>query len=357
MNMSILKFVSVILFSFSLIGSGQNVIQTENLPTEKRLFKQVDLLPVKLKYSRKNLKKETNDSTFMDSELAYKTTGGNWKSINLKIRARGNFRRENCYFTPLKLKIKKKEAKGSIFKGQKKLKLVLPCLNQSAKDDNVIKEYMIYKMYEVISPYYFSTRLVAIEYEDLKTRKSQLHQLKGVLIEDDETVAKRIEGKVSKRKFSPKGYDYLAAVRNAMFQFMVGNTDYSITNQHNTKAVFVDKKFIPVAYDFDMAGFVNTSYSVVSQTRKEKLPIEKVTERYYMGYQRDYKLFEQVRQEFITHKQDLLAIIDAHESYFENKGNFTNAREYIQGFFRILTKEASFKKSTYDRALKFKSTP
>jgi hypothetical protein len=117
---------------------------------------------------------------------------------------------------------------------------------------------MIYKMYEVISPYYFNTRLVAIEYEDLKTRKSQLHQLKGVLIEDDETVAKGIEGKVSKRKFSPKGYDYLAVVRNAMFQFMVGNTGYSITNQHNTKAIFVDKKFIFVAYDFDIAGLVNT---------------------------------------------------------------------------------------------------
>jgi len=355
--MSILKFVSVILFSFSLIGAGQNVNQTETLLIEKRLFEQVDLLPIKLKYSRKNLKKETNDSTFMDSELAYKRTDGSWKSIHLKIRARGNFRKKNCYFTPLKLKIKKKEARESIFKGQKKLKLVLPCLNQTSKDDNVIKEYMIYKMYEVISPYYFSTRLVDIEYEDLKTRKSQLHQLKGVLIEDDETVAKRIEGKVSKRKFSPEGYDYLAAVRNAMFQFMVGNTDYSITIQHNTKAVFVDKKFIPVAYDFDMAGFVNTSYSVVSQTRKEKLPIEEVTERYYMGYQRDYKLFEQVRQEFITHKEDLLTLINAHESYFDNKGSFANARKYIQDFFRILANEVAFKKATYDRALKFKSTP
>ena len=357
MNLRVLKLITVILFTFSVVGSGQNVDQTESLLEEKRLFEQIDLLPVKLKYSRKVLKKETNDSTFMDSELVYKMKNGDWKTLNLKIRARGNFRRKSCYFTPLKLKIKKKEAKETIFKGQKKLKMVLPCLNEPSKDDNVIKEYVIYKMYEVISPYYFSTRLLDIEYEDIKTKKSKLHQLKGILIEDDETVAKRLDGKIVKRKFNPKGYNDLAAIRNAMFQYMIGNTDYSIIYPHNTKVVFVEKKFIPVPYDFDLAGFVNTSYSLVSQTRKQKLPIEKVTERYYMGYQRDYKLFQQVRQEFVAHKQDLLSIINAHESFFENNRNYTTANNYIEDFFRILANEALFKRLTYDRALKMKSTP
>ncbi len=357
MNLSVLKLITVILFTFSVVGLGQNVNQTESLQEGNRLFEQIDLLPVRLKYSRKVLKKETNDSTFMDSELVYKMNNGDWKTLSLKIRARGNFRRKSCHFTPLKLKIKKKEAKETIFKGQKKLKMVLPCLNESGKDDNVIKEYMIYKMYEVVSSYYFRTRLLDIEYEDIKTRKSQMHQLKGILIEDDETVAKRLDGKIVKRTFDPKGYDDLAAIRNAMFQYMIGNTDYSVTYPHNTKIVFVDKKFIPIPYDFDMAGFVNTSYSVVSQTRKTKLPIEQVTQRYYMGYQRDYKLFEQVRQEFIAHKQELLAIINKHESYFENNRNYTTAKNYIEDFFRILANEAVFKKSTYDRALKIKSSP
>jgi len=357
MNMSGLNLITVILFAFSLVGLGQNMNPSDSLSKEKRLFEQMDLLPVRLKYSGKVLKKETNDSTFMDSELVYKMKNGDWKTVSLKIRARGNFRRKSCYFTPLKLKIKKKEAKQTIFKGQKKLKMVLPCLNESAKDDNVIKEYLIYKMYQVISPYYFSTRLLDVEYEDIKTKRTKLYQLKGLLIEDDETVAKRLDGKIVKRTFDPKGYNDLAAIRNAMFQYMIGNTDYSITYAHNTKVVYVDKKFIPVPYDFDMAGFVNTSYSVVSQTRKIKLPIENVTERYYMGYQRDYKLFQQVRLEFIAHKQDLLAIINAQEANFENNGNYTTAKKYIEDFFRIIAKESVFKKSTYDRALKFKSTP
>jgi hypothetical protein len=355
--MSVLKLITLVLFTFSAVVLGQDVNPSDGLLEANRLFDEIALLPVKLKYSRKVLKKETNDSTFMDSELVYQMKNGDWKTLSLKIRARGNFRRKNCYFTPLKLKIKKKEAKETIFKGQKKLKMVLPCLNESSKDDNVIKEYVIYKMFEVISPYSFSTRLIDVEYEDVKVRKSKIHQLKGFLIEDDEMVAKRLDGKITKRSFSPKGYDDLAAIRLAMFQYMIGNTDYSVTKHHNVKVIFVNKKFIPVPYDFDLAGYVNTSYAIVSQTRKQNLPIEKVTERYYMGYQRDYKLFLQVRQEFIAHKQDLLAIINANESYFEDNRSYTTAQKYIEDFFRIIANEAVFKKSTYDRSLKIKSIP
>ena len=355
--MRVLKLITVVFFFFSMIGLSQNVNQEDSVLEEKRLFEQSEILPIKLKYSRKLLKKETDDSTYIDSELDYKMSNGEWKSLPLKIRARGNFRRKNCYFTPLKLNIKKSDAKGTIFKGQKKLKMVLPCLNETSNDDNVIKEYIIYKMYEVISPYYFSTRLVDIEYEDLKSRKSQLHQLKGILIEDDKTVAKRLDGTMSKRNFYPEGYDHLSAVRNAMFQYMIGNTDYSVTYQHNTKIVFVDKKFVPVPYDFDMAGFVNTSYSVVSQTRKEKLPIEKVTERYYMGYQRDYKLFESIRQEFIGHKQDIFSLLETYQSYFENERNYNIAKEYIEDFYKILYDESNFKKSIYEQALKIEHKP
>ena len=351
--MTVLKVITVIICSFALVGNSQNDTKGKLL-VEKHLFEQTEILPVKLKYSRKFLRKETNDSTYIESNMAYKMSDGKWKSLELQLRARGNFRRSSCYFTPLKLKIKKSDAKETIFKGQKKLKMVLPCLNENSKDDNVIKEYLIYKMFEVISPYYFKTRLLDIEFEDTKSKKSRIHRLKGILIEDDKVVAKRFDGKISKRNFHPEGYDNLAAVRNAIFQYMIGNTDYSADYQHNMKMMFIDKKYIPVPYDFDMAGFVNTSYSVVSQIRKVSLPIEKVTERYYMGYQRDYKLFEEIRQGFIAHKKDMLSLINDHQSYFENKNSFKSALDYIKEFYRIITDESDFKKLIYGSALKLK---
>ena len=158
------------------------------------------------------------------------------------------------------------------------------------------------------------------------------------------------------RKFFPEAYDGLAGVRNALFQYMIGNTDFAVKYQHNTKVIFVDKKFVPVPYDFDMAGFVNTSYSVVSQTRSMKLPIEKVTERYYMGYKRDYTVFKQIRQEFLEHKEAIFAVIDTHKSYFESTNSYEAAREYIASFFKILSNEADFKNYTYDGALELKAS-
>ena len=350
--MNVLRLITVVFFSFSLIGLGQNVNQKDSVLVEKSLFEHTDLLAIKLKYSRKILKKETNDSTYIDSELAYKMSDGQWESFPLKIRGRGNFRRKSCYFTPLKLKIKKSNVKETIFKGQKQLKIVLPCLNETDKDDNVIKEYIIYKMYEVISPYYFSTRLLDIEYSEIKKKRTLVHSFKGLMIEDNSKVAKRLKANLGKRKYHPKTINNLASVRLAMFQFMIGNTDFSTTYQHNSKMIFINKKFIPLPYDFDMAGFVNASYAVVSQVGDKKLPIENVTQRYYMGYKRDYQLFKQVREEFLNNKKKILDVIEANKPFFENQRSYEIAKDYILDFFKILADESRFKKKTYDKAIK-----
>ncbi|MCA0154499.1 hypothetical protein [Winogradskyella vincentii] len=317
-----------------------------------QLFADNDFLPIKFRYSKKQLKKETNDSTYMNSVISYESKEGTWDTLDVEIRARGNFRRKTCFFTPIKLKVKKSSAKGTIFQKNRKLKVVFPCLNEYTKDDNVLKEYLIYKMYEIATPYHFKTRLIDVEFDDVKNKKSKSYQLKGFLIEDYDKVAKRLNGKTVKRAFYPQGYDDLFAVRNAMFQFMVGNTDFSPTYSHNSKVVFVDKKFVPISYDFDMSGFVNTSYSLVSQTRRTELPIEEVTERYYMGYRRDMQLFEKVRLEFLNNKKEFLAVVDKHKSYFDSQKSYETARSYLMGFFEILADKSKFKKRTYDIATK-----
>ena len=49
-----------------------------------------------------------------------------------------------------------------------------------------------------------------------------------------------------------------------MFQYMIANTDWSTTFLHNAKLIQLNdtKKYIPLAYDFDMAGFVDAPYAV-----------------------------------------------------------------------------------------------
>ncbi len=352
MNKHVSKVFALLFFIIFKTSSGQSIDST--MVSQEQLFEASYSLPVKLKYSRKQLRKETNDSIYMASQLLYKLKNNDWKTLDIKIRARGNFRRRTCYFIPIKLKISKSNAKETIFEGQKKLKIVLPCLNEYTSDDNVIKEYIIYKMYEKVTPYYFNTRLMDIDYDDIRNKKVKAYQLKGFFIEDDSKVAKRLNGKIIKRRYSPQSFDDLSAIRNAMFQYMVGNTDFSATHSHNSKMIYVDKKVVPMSYDFDMAGFVNTSYSLVAKTKRGDLPIENVTERYYMGYKRDYVLFEKIRLEFLNNKKAILKVIDEHKSYFDSKRSYDVAKAYIENFFKTISDKSKFKSRTYNVALKMK---
>ena len=121
-------FLLILAFT-SFSQSNSKVDSNDNI----KLFADTSLLPVRLKYSRKQIKKETNDSTYMNSQLSYLTTVNNWETISIKLRARGNFRKKTCFFTPLKMKIKKDNSEGTVFEGEKRLKVVLPCLNESQK--------------------------------------------------------------------------------------------------------------------------------------------------------------------------------------------------------------------------------
>jgi len=349
-------FAYVIIFLCTLqfsVCRAQSSDASNIIVKENRLFSDDKPLPLELSFSIKEMRKESNDSTYINLPLKYKTTpNDDWNEIPTRLRARGNFRLENCYFPPLKVKIKKKLTKGTLFEGNKTLKMVLPCLKEKDNNDNVIKEYLAYKMYEILSPYHFKTRLLDITLIESRGNKVREHQLKGFFIEDDKKVAKRSNAKVYKNNNHPLNHEPVSSVRNVMFQCMIGNTDFSSAYQHNCKVIYVDTDIIPVPYDFDMSGFVDASYAVVSQIKGESLKMTSVSERLYRGFERENPVFEQVRNEFLEKRQAIVELLDDHELYFENTREFIAAKEYILSFFMILEDEEKFKKTITEKARK-----
>jgi hypothetical protein len=343
MKKQIGQLIILLTLLFFNTAYSQQETNNDNLKIISGLFSEDEIVPIKLSYSIKNLKRETNDSTYIESVLGFQDKNGSWQNIPIKLRARGNNRLKKCYFPPIKIKIKKSDSKGTIFKGQKTMKAVLPCLLESENDDNVIKEYLVYKLYEKVSPYHFKTRLVTIDFEQIKNSKTKAHQLKGFLIEDDKKIAKRFDGKVYDRFVHPLNQDDLTSVRNAFFQFMIGNTDFSQAYHHNVKLIYINKKMTPVPYDFDMSGFVDASYAVVSQIQGEKLNLTSVTDRKYRGFQRNEEIFNQVRNEFIANKTAMGAILDANKDYFEDSDDFETAKKYLKSFFDIIENDRLYK--------------
>ena len=334
-------FLSIFFFNFS---ESQEYAQVDLSESVKDIFSEVEILPIKMSYSIKNIRRETNDSTYIDSQIEYQVKDGNWEKLPVELRKRGNNRLKNCFFPPLKVKVKKSDVKKTPFEGHKNFKIVLPCLLEKDNNDNVVKEYLVYKLFEVVSPYHFKARLLNIEFEDIRGGNNRSYELKGILTEDDKHVAKRFDGKVYERSMHPLNQEPLSSIRNAFFQFMIGNTDFSTAYQHNIKVIYINKEMIPIPFDFDMSGFINTSYAAAS------IHVNSVTERKYRGFVRDKKLFEQVRQEFIDNKEKLLAVLDDNALYFDNQEELIVAREYILSFYEILVNNQKFKKEILDQA-------
>ena len=322
----------------------------EKISETTTLFSNQEPIFLKLKMSVKNVKKNTNDSTFVESILYYKNEAATYDSLKIDLRARGNNRRENCYYAPLKLKLSKSATKGTLFEGNKKLKLVLPCLIESNNNDYVIKELMAYQLYEIVTPVHYKTRLVNIEFIEERGKRTITKDLKGVLIEDIDNVAKRLHGNEIKRRILPLQQDDVASIRNSFFQYLIANTDFSTTYLHNGKLLFIDKKIIPLPYDFDMSGLVDASYAVVSNIQNITLDITDVKERVYKGYKRDELLFEQVRKEFIDNKSKMFEAIDLLEKYFDDSNQFIIAKRFVTEFFEIIENDNAFKRKILDKA-------
>ncbi len=341
----------VISVFISISSYSQNSKTNKNLGKVSKLFRTSTVLPIQMSYSNKDLKKLTNDSTYLNLVVSYSDIEENniLKTLPVRVRARGNFRRKNCYFTPVKIRIKKEDAKGTLFKGNKELKLVVPCLKESNANDNVIKELLAYKFYEIISPYHFKTRLLDLRLKEQRGKKIQEHKLKAFFIEDIDELEDRFGGKEQKRDIHPLQQDSLNSVRNAFFQYMIGNIDFSTSFQHNQKMLFVNGFSIPIPYDFDMSGLCDVSYAVVSQIPGQEVSVEKVTDRLYRGFKRSDVTMQLVREEFLNNQSKMMSILEDHKIYFENPKEFEKCKDYLLSFFDVIGNESAFTSEILDR--------
>jgi hypothetical protein len=308
-------------------------------------------LPIILRYNFQELLEKSNDSTYIHCELSYESEG-QWLNVDAEIRVRGGFRKTYCFFTPLKLKISKESVDGTPFEQSRKVKLVMPCLKSKTADDNLLKELMAYKIFEILSPYHFKTELLEIELEILRNKKSDDYKMLAFMIQDDESFSTMNNAKEIERFMDYKALDPRYRVINALFQFMIGNTDFSTVYLHNEKIFYIDDKIVPVPYDFDMSGLVDASYAVVSQVRNEVLPIEDVTSRLYRGFEADEQLFEDVRSIFIEKEEDVYSTMRILETYFKDPKEFRSAKSYIEGFYDILHDDKKFKRRIVQKGRK-----
>ncbi len=303
------------------------------------LFDSGQPLRLRVQGSIKSIKKKSNDSTLVTGKFEYDKSQDEWITVPVNSRVRGNYRLRNCYFPPLKIKFNKKDVEGTVFKGNKSLKVVMPCRTSKDKDNLIRKEYLCYRFYQHLSPYHFRTRLATMELTEVSQKKPGLYDLLTFFVEDNSMVAKRSQGKVIETKgISPAAFDERQSVRNDFFQYMIGNADWSAVFQHNSNTLYVQGKYIPLSYDFDMSGFVNAGYA---HQDAPTLGTGDPRERVYRGFCKSQSAMEEIRKEYLEKESVIHGLIDEHESYFA-KYELKDMHDYLDQFFAILKNDSRF---------------
>ncbi len=284
----LLKLLVVILFTCcALLSKAQS---TTNTKANTGLFDNEEVLDITISGNIKQLLNDRSDNTpYRSQNLLYKNSDGIEVSLKVEAKTRGHFRKmsENCTYPPLLIHfVNDIQLQSSVFKDQDKLKMVMPCVT----DAYVIREYLLYKIYNLLTPKSFKAKLLRVSLTDAKSNKN-FGPFYTILLEDEKQMAKRNNQVIVKSKMYPQDTDTTTFLTMAVFEYMIANTDWSVQYLQNIKLLSIDSMGVPeaVPYDFDHSGMVNAPYAKPA----EALLMSSVKERRYRGYcVKDFKVFE-----------------------------------------------------------------
>lgn len=293
------------------------------------------VLEAKIVTDFKQIFRKKYDRKYHDGLIIIKMESGDFDTMNVEIRTRGNARLKVCLVPPLKVKFSKKELrKRNLAEEPNSLKLVVGCRNSESYEQYVLREYLAYKLFRLLSEYSYSTQLVQMEFLDTQDKRAPEDAF-AFFIEPDDEVAKRCVGKIApNRIISTRLLNTDDTELFSFFQFMIGNTDWYLYNGHNVELLAIQRgeqvKIIPLPYDFDYSGFVNAPYAVVN----EKLPTKEVTERHYQGYCRSESETLQTIDFYKSQKSQIMKLCENFN--YLDEASKRHCINYINTFFEIL---------------------
>lgn len=314
------------------------------------LFNSEAPLAFTLRTNIKRLRDDRSDEQEVEGSVILTASDGVELVLPVDVRTRGIFRRDrkNCNFPPLRLDFPKSAMEGTVFEGQDKLKLVTPCHDsRDSYQRYVYDEYLVYKAYQLLTPVSHRVRLVEITYEDISDAYETRTKY-GFLIEDADEMAARNSGLFEDvDEFNPGLTDREYSAMMALFQYMIGNTDWSSFQFHNVELVHAESgPYYTVPYDFDFAGAVDASYALPDAT----LSIRDVRDRLFRGF-----CFPQLRQrdhwaDFFNERRQ--AIADLYMGFeMLTLDDRVEAVKYFDEFWETLQDERKYQRDIIEQCL------
>jgi hypothetical protein len=309
-------------------------------PSASVLFNDQTTLVLRITTDLKALLRDRGDERKEhDGRLRFTTSAGDTGSVNVKLRTRGVFRLKKCAFPPLRLDLPKNKVAGTPFAGQDKLKVVTHCDPWRAPyEQNLLEEYSLYGVFNALTDQSFRARLAHVTYIDSARSDSVVRY--AFLIESDAELAQRL-GVTMIEANNVHDIRIADDVMNlvAMFQYLIGNTDWSVWLRHNIAiAQRPDGDLIAIPYDFDFAGVISAPYASPAPA----LNIKSVRDRVYRGFCQPESLVTATLARLRAAKDSIYAVVRAVPDLEPREKK--EMLDYFDQFYRIADDPRSVKR-------------
>lgn len=326
-----MRYFILILLSYCL--SFSSLLARDSLSLES-IFKSMqyhDVINVTIETDLDSLINVRKRETYQPAAFIYENSQGEKITQTIKVKPRGKYRRKVCDFPTIKLNFKKKELKANGMAKHDSYKVVTHCLNdKKISKENVIREYLIYKMYNLLSENSYQVQLVNMTYKDSKGKMNTLKRTAFLIedtgeLEDRRNIAIHPEPKLPMDSFDIEQYNFVA-----LFQYMIGNLDWRATPfAKNAKVMKAAGKstYEVIPYDFDFSGIVNVSYFRLAEHLNQK----SARQRIFQGHISKQSDLKSNFERFEKHKTALLSLISNFELL--PKTSRKNIKKYIESFY------------------------
>jgi len=343
LNFSNMKNISQLLLPAILLCS--QFVSGQAIDSVK-FFTDEQVIDMTITTDIKALQSQKGENAFQDASVTMKFADNTEINEQVKVGARGHFRRDFCTIPPIMVNFRNSTSPKLSSLG--KLKLVIGCGNKAEDEQLILKEYLVYKMYNLLEEKSFRIRLAKVTYNDTRNKNKPYTQY-AFFIEDDNDMADR-NGcvKKAKKQVLTESTNRELMTKVAVFEYMISNGDWSVPNNHNTKLIYEknNANALPyvVPYDFDHSGFVNAGYALPN----ELLGTEKVTERVYRGFPRTMDELESTFDIFRKQKEKIYILINNFSLLKERTTK--ESVKYLEDFYKTINNKNEVKSIFIDGA-------
>jgi hypothetical protein len=336
----------VLLTAYALDAQGEATLDSLRRVAEwLPLFATHDVLELRIVAPLATiLADRSQESEYHPGTLAYVDDGGDSVVLDIRAKTRGHFRLQPriCDFPSLRLAFRSEQVGPTVFAGQDRVAMVSHCRDDDSDYEQfALQEYLIYRSFNELTDRSVRVRLARATYVDTDGERDSLTRYMFFLEPFDMAAARHGWTILTVPAVPPSEHDPFGLPLVEVFQFLIGNTDWSPFEKstdghccHNGKLIgtMAGPVFL-LPYDFDWSGVISAPYAKPAP----EVGVRTVRERRYWGICRPAEEFAPVFERFNDRRQAIYALWRGQEGLEQRR--LERTLDYFDEFYKIINHE------------------